>query len=81
MEDVITRDDIMKLLNKQRELNFPPGDAHLYCNAGYTLLGEIVAGISGYFAIAVLIRVLTTWGLRPFALYCFIAGSFAMVAL
>jgi CubicO group peptidase (beta-lactamase class C family) len=46
-DDVITRDDIMKLLNKQTDLNFPPGDAHLYCNAGYTLLGEIVASISG----------------------------------
>lgn len=44
-------------------------------------IGVVVAAVSGYFAIAVLIRVLTSWGLRPFALYCFVAGAFAMVAL
>lgn len=47
MDDVITRDDIMKLMRAQRDLNFPPGDAHLYSNAGYTLIGEIVANVSG----------------------------------
>ena len=44
-------------------------------------IGVLVAAVSGYFAIAVLIRVLTSWGLRPFAFYCFIAGTFALVAL
>jgi CubicO group peptidase (beta-lactamase class C family) len=47
MDDVITRDDIMHLLNNQRELNFPPGESFLYSNAGYTLLGEIVKNVSG----------------------------------
>ncbi len=44
-------------------------------------VGVLVAAISGYVAIAVLIRVLTSWGLRPFAFYCFVVGAFAVVAL
>jgi CubicO group peptidase (beta-lactamase class C family) len=34
-------------VNRQRELNFTPGDEYLYCNTGYTLLAEIVARVSG----------------------------------
>ena len=47
MEDVITLDDIMGLLTRQRELNFGPGNRFLYCNSGYTLLGQIVERVSG----------------------------------
>ncbi len=47
MDDVITRDHIMKLVRKQRDLNFTPGSEHLYSNTGYTLLAEIVARVSG----------------------------------
>ena len=47
LDDVITRDHIMKLVRRQRELNFPPGSEHLYCNTGYTLLAEVVANVSG----------------------------------
>jgi CubicO group peptidase (beta-lactamase class C family) len=42
MDDVITMNQIMRLVSKQTELNFRPGDEHLYCNTGFTLMGEIV---------------------------------------
>jgi len=47
LDDVITLEHIMKLVRKQRELNFEPGVEHLYCNTGYTLLAQIVARVSG----------------------------------
>ena len=47
MDDVITREHILKMLSHQRELNFKPGERYLYCNSGYTLLAEIVARVSG----------------------------------
>jgi CubicO group peptidase (beta-lactamase class C family) len=46
-KDLITDEDVMSLLTRQRELNFKPGDRHLYCNTGYTLLGLIVKRVSG----------------------------------
>lgn len=42
LDDVITYNHILKLVNKQTELNFKPGDEHLYCNTGFTLMAEIV---------------------------------------
>ncbi len=47
LDDVITRDHIMKMMRRQRELNFPPGSEHLYSNMGYTLLAEVVEKVSG----------------------------------
>ena len=47
MDDVITTQDVLDLLSQQKELNFKPGDKHLYCNTGYTLLSVIVERISG----------------------------------
>ena len=47
MEDVITGDDIMGLIRRQRALNFAPGSEFEYCNTGYTLLGLIVERVSG----------------------------------
>lgn len=47
LDDVITRNQIMRILERQRELNFDPGEEHLYCNSGYTLLAEIVSRVSG----------------------------------
>ena len=46
-EDVITEQDILNLLWRQKVLNFPPGDQMLYSNTGYTLLGLIVKRVSG----------------------------------
>ena len=47
LDDVITRDQILKLVSRQKELNFPPGEEFLYCNTGFTLLAEVVARVSG----------------------------------
>jgi undecaprenyl-diphosphatase len=43
--------------------------------------GVIVAGLSGYAAIAVLLRLLTRVGLAPFGLYCVTFGSIAIYLL
>lgn len=47
MDDVITTEHILKLVRKQRELNFAPGAEFTYCNTGYTLLAEIIRRVSG----------------------------------
>lgn len=47
LEDVITQKQILRLLFRQRELNFPPRTKHVYSNGGYTLAAEIVARVSG----------------------------------
>jgi CubicO group peptidase (beta-lactamase class C family) len=47
MDDVITQEDILTMLRRQRELNFAPGEEELYCNSGYTLLAEVVGRVSG----------------------------------
>lgn len=47
MEDVLTTEDVVRLVAAQRGLNFPPGTAQRYSNTGYTLLALIVAATSG----------------------------------
>jgi CubicO group peptidase (beta-lactamase class C family) len=47
LDDVITKDHILKVVRNQRELNFDPGQEHLYCNTGYTLLAVIVERVTG----------------------------------
>ena len=47
MDDVITKDHILKMVRHQKELNFDPGDENLYSNTGYTLLAVIVERVSG----------------------------------
>jgi CubicO group peptidase (beta-lactamase class C family) len=47
MDDVITHDQILRLLERQRELNFEPGAEYLYTNTGFTLLAEIVERVTG----------------------------------
>ena len=46
-EDFYTNQEVLDAINRQRELNFTPGSDYLYSNAGYFLLGEIVARTSG----------------------------------
>ena len=46
-EDFYTNQEVLDAVNRQRELNFAPGSEYLYSNAGYFLLGEIVARVSG----------------------------------
>jgi CubicO group peptidase (beta-lactamase class C family) len=47
MDDVITKEHVLKLVSKQKELNFNPGEEYAYCNTGFTLLAEVVARVSG----------------------------------
>jgi undecaprenyl-diphosphatase len=44
-------------------------------------VGVVVAGLTGYAAIAILLRLLTRVGLAPFGLYCVTFGAIAMVVL
>lgn len=46
-EDVSTTSQILRLLSRQKELNFEPGSQFLYSNSGYTLLAEIIKRASG----------------------------------
>jgi CubicO group peptidase (beta-lactamase class C family) len=45
--DLITDEDVLQLMERQKDLNFAPGSEHLYCNTGYTLLATIVKRASG----------------------------------
>jgi len=54
LDDVITQQQILRMLFRQKELNFKPGAEHLYSNGGYSLAAEIVARVSG----------------KPFAIFC-----------
>jgi CubicO group peptidase (beta-lactamase class C family) len=42
----ITNQDGLQLLIRQRGLNFPPGEQHLYCNSGYKLLAELLPRVA-----------------------------------
>ena len=45
--DVLSDEEALKLLARQRSLNFEPGAEYLYSNGGYFLLSEIVERASG----------------------------------
>ncbi len=47
LDDVITQKQIMRMIARQRELNFKPGEEFLYCNTGFTLMAEIVQRVTG----------------------------------
>ena len=47
LDDVITKEHILKMVRNQQDLNFEPGEQYLYCNTGFTLLAEIVARTTG----------------------------------
>ena len=46
-EDILTKDDILKILSSQEHLNYKPGENFLYVNSGYFLLAIIVERITG----------------------------------
>jgi CubicO group peptidase (beta-lactamase class C family) len=47
-DDLITEDDVMWAVTRQRALNFDPGAEYLYSNSGFTLLAVIVKRVSGH---------------------------------
>jgi CubicO group peptidase (beta-lactamase class C family) len=47
LDDVITQDQIIKILSQQKELNSKPGERYNYSNSGFTMLSEIVKSVSG----------------------------------
>ena len=47
LDDVITTEQILGLMSRQRELNFVPGSEYLYSNMGYTLLAQTAAAVGG----------------------------------
>ncbi len=47
LDDIITKEHILRMVSHQKELNFNPGDEFIYCNTGFTLLAEVVARVSG----------------------------------
>src|SRR5580693_4975937 len=46
-QDLITDDDVMSVIVRQKALNFKPGEKYLYSNSGFTLLAIIVKRVSG----------------------------------
>ncbi len=46
-DDYFTDAEVVDLLARQRELNFKPGEEHLYSNSGYFLQSQIVKKASG----------------------------------
>ena len=45
--DYYSDEDLLRILARQEELNFRPGDEHLYSNSGYWLLSQVVLRITG----------------------------------
>ena len=46
-EQNATTEDVIKMIARQKELNFTPGSEYLYSNSGYILLAQIVKAVSG----------------------------------
>lgn len=46
LDDVITKEQIHKLVRRQQALNFAPGAKYMYCNTGYTLLADLVEAVT-----------------------------------
>ena len=47
IENIHTDQHILRILARQKKLNFNPGERHLYSNSGYVLLGLIVERVTG----------------------------------
>jgi len=41
-----SKEDVIKLICRQKELNFKPGTEYFYCNTGYILLAEIIERVT-----------------------------------
>lgn len=46
LDDVVTKEHILKMILGQRELNFEPGSEYRYSNSGYSILARIVEKVS-----------------------------------
>ena len=46
-EDVISDEEVLALIARQKALNFPPGSQYRYSNSGYFLLAEIINRTTG----------------------------------
>jgi CubicO group peptidase (beta-lactamase class C family) len=46
-QDLITDDDVLSVVTRQKALNFKPGDQYMYSNTGFTLLAQVVKRVSG----------------------------------
>ena len=47
LDDVIKQEHVIKLISRQKALNFDPGEEYSYCNTGYTLMAELVKKVTG----------------------------------
>jgi len=47
IDDIETQEDFMKVLSRQRGLNFTPGTQYGYSNSNFMLLAEIVKAVTG----------------------------------
>ncbi|MBN1291454.1 MAG: beta-lactamase family protein [Candidatus Latescibacteria bacterium] len=45
--DSMLENEVLALISRQKELNFPTGEQYMYCNSGYFLLALIVKRASG----------------------------------
>ena len=46
-QDLITDDDVLSVVTRQKALNFKPGEKYMYSNTGFTLLAQVVKRVSG----------------------------------
>jgi CubicO group peptidase (beta-lactamase class C family) len=46
LDDLITNEQVLEIIFNQETLNFKPNEKHMYSNANYALLAEIVARVS-----------------------------------
>jgi hypothetical protein len=47
VENLMSDDELVALIARQKGLNFPPGSEYSYSNSGYFLLGQIVKRVTG----------------------------------
>lgn len=45
--DAMYQEDVIRMVERQRSLNFSPGSQFMYCNTAYALLAEIIEVVSG----------------------------------
>jgi CubicO group peptidase (beta-lactamase class C family) len=46
-DDVISFDQILRMVYNQQDLNFEPGSEYVYSNTGYNLMAELVSRVTG----------------------------------